>query len=64
MLALSSGLIRANSSIQHTPQSANTNAPASSIYSFPSLKHATVNPADVVPIPVVLTDLYDNAVAC
>ena len=57
MLARSSGLIRENSSMQQTPQSDNTRAPASKIYSLPSLKHATVRPAEVVPIPVVRTDL-------
>lgn len=57
ILARSSFLINENSSIQHTPQSARTRAPASKIYSAPSLKQATVNPAEVVPIPVVWTDL-------
>jgi hypothetical protein len=56
-LPLSSFLINENSSMQHTPQSANTKAPASKIHSLPSLKAATVNPAEVVPIPVVMTDL-------
>lgn len=60
MLALSSGFISENSSIQHTPQSANTKAPASRINSAPSLKQATVKPADVVPIPVVKTDRCDR----
>ena len=40
-----------------TPQSDSTKAPASRINSFPSLNAATVNPADVDPIPVVITDL-------
>jgi len=52
-LPLSSGLIKENSSIQHTPQSARTRAPASNIHSLPSLKAATVSPAAEVPIPVV-----------
>jgi hypothetical protein len=55
--ALSSGLITENSSIVQTPQSASTRAPASSMYSEPSLKADTVRPADVDPIPVVMTDL-------
>lgn len=59
MLALSSGLIIENSSIVHKPQSANTKAPASSMYSLPSLKQETVSPAEVVPIPEVMTDLVD-----
>ncbi len=57
MLDLSSGFIKENSSMQHTPQSARTKAPASRMNSAPSLKQATVSPADVVPIPVVRTDL-------
>jgi hypothetical protein len=52
-LPLSSGLIKENSSMQQTPQSARTRAPASKIHSFPSLKAATVRPAEEVPIPVV-----------
>ena len=56
---LSSGLINENSSIQQTPQSARTSAPASRIQSFPSLNAATVSPAEVVPIPEVLTDLIE-----
>lgn len=63
MLPRSSGFINENSSMQHTPQSARTKAPASRMNSEPSLKHETVRPADVVPIPVVKTDLYDNDVA-
>jgi hypothetical protein len=59
ILPRSSYLIKENSSIQHTPKSANTSAPASKIYSFPSLKRATVRPADVVPMPVVITDLIE-----
>ena len=62
-LALSSGLIQENSSIVHTPQSANTRAPASRMYSFPSLKAATVRPADVEPIPFVITARVDIRVA-
>jgi hypothetical protein len=57
ILERSSTLIRENSSMQQTPQSARTKAPASNINSFPSLKQDTVRPADVVPIPVVRTDL-------
>jgi hypothetical protein len=57
MLDLSSGFISENSSMQQTPQSAKTRAPASRIYSLPSLKQATVKPAVVVPMPVVSTDL-------
>lgn len=57
MLERSSTLIRENSSMQQTPQSARTRAPASRMNSFPSLKQETVSPADVVPIPVVSTDL-------
>ena len=52
-LPLSSGFISENSSMQHTPQSASTRAPASKIHSFPSLNAATVRPAADVPIPVV-----------
>ena len=48
-----------NSSMRQTPQSARTRAPASRIYSEPSLKQETVRPADVEPIPVVITDLCD-----
>jgi len=62
ILDLSSGFISENSSMQHTPQSARTKAPASRINSLPSLKHATVSPAEVVPIPVVKTDLKESAV--
>lgn len=43
--------------MQQTPQSANTSAPASKMNSAPSLKQETVSPAEVVPIPVVRTDL-------
>jgi len=60
ILDLSSPLIKENSSIQQTPQSAKTRAPASKINSDPSLKQATVKPADVVPIPVVRTDRWHN----
>ena len=60
ILALSSGFMRENSSIQQTPQSAKTRAPASRIYSDPSLKQDTVRPAEVVPIPVVSTDLEES----
>jgi hypothetical protein len=62
MLERSSGLISENSSMQHTPQSARTKAPASRMNSLPSLKQATVSPAEVVPIPVVNTDLWERAV--
>ena len=64
ILALSSGFINENSSIQQTPQSAKTRAPASKIYSEPSLKQDTVSPAEVVPIPVVSTDLEEREIAC
>ena len=63
MLARSSGLIIENSSIVHTPQSANTRAPASSMYSEPSLNAETVSPADVEPIPVVITERFESYVA-
>ena len=63
MLALSSGFIIENSSIVQRPQSASTSAPASRINSLPSLKQETVSPADVVPIPDVITDLVDIYVA-
>ena len=63
ILERSSTLMRENSSMQHTPQSARTKAPASNINSFPSLKQATVRPADVVPIPAVRTDLWERDVA-
>ena len=63
MLDLSSGLINENSSMQHTPQSARTNAPASKINSLPSRKQDTVSPAEVVPMPVVSTDLCEREVA-
>jgi hypothetical protein len=52
-LPLSSGFIKENSSMQQTPQSASTRAPASKIHSLPSLKAATVRPAADVPMPVV-----------
>ena len=57
-------LTKLNSSIQHTPISAKTSAPASIIHSPPtSLLNVTVNPAEVDPIPVVNTDRFDNLVA-
>ena len=56
MAALSAVLILENSSIQHTPSFANTNAPASSVQSFPSRTTLHVRPALVVPIPVVITE--------
>ena len=41
--------------MQQTPLSANTNAPASNVYVLDtSFTAAQVNPADVVPTPVVL----------
>ena len=46
-----------NSSIQQSPPSASTNAPASSCHSGPSLSAVTVRPALVEPTPVVKTDL-------
>lgn len=60
ILPLSSGLMIENSSIVTIPQSASTKAPASRTYSFPSLKQLTVSPAEVVPIPVVETDLFES----
>ena len=47
-----------NSSMQHTPRSARTRAPASSMYSCVELSRSAVHvrPALVVPIPVVSTD--------
>ena len=63
ILALSSAFITENSSIVQTPQSAKTSAPASKMYSEPSLNAETVRPADVEPIPVVMTDRFDNYVA-
>jgi hypothetical protein len=63
ILALSSGFISENSSIVQTPQSAKTKAPASKMYSEPSLNAETVSPADVDPIPVVITDLFESIVA-
>jgi len=59
-LARSSGFINENSSIVQTPQSAKTKAPASKIYSYPSLNAETVSPACVDPIPVVITDLFES----
>mmetsp|Transcript_59047 Transcript_59047/g.71080 ORF Transcript_59047/g.71080 Transcript_59047/m.71080 type:complete len:204 (+) Transcript_59047:833-1444(+) len=60
----SSARTQPNSSIQHTPRSANTRAPASKEKSFdPSLTAAAVRPADVVPTPVVRTDRGDRAAA-
>eukprot|EP00968_Pinguiococcus_pyrenoidosus_P016479 scaffold1596_cov302-Pinguiococcus_pyrenoidosus.AAC.48 len=44
-----------NSSMQHSPRSARTSAPASSCHSPPSLTAEHVNPALVVPTPVVMT---------
>ena len=45
-----------NSSMQHSPPSASTKAPASSCHSPESLTAATVSPALVEPIPVVRTE--------
>lgn len=53
--ARSRGLIALNSSMQQTPRSARTSAPASSVHSPPSLTAEHVSPADVVPQPVVTT---------
>jgi hypothetical protein len=44
-----------NSSMQHTPRSASTNAPASKVHSAPSFTAEQVKPAEVVPTPVVST---------
>lgn len=63
MLALSPCFNKENSSIVQTPQSAKTRAPASKIYSLPSLNAETVRPADVVPMPVVITDRLESWVA-
>lgn len=54
-----------NSSMQHTPLSAKTNAPASRANSLvrSSRTAAHVNPADVVPTPVVMTDRGHSAAA-
>jgi hypothetical protein len=41
--------------MQHTPLSANTNAPASNAHSPLSFAAVTVSPALVLPIPVVNT---------
>lgn len=58
MVVLSCSLIEPNSSIQHTPPSANTSAPASNVQVPPlSFIAVTVRPAPVVPTPVVSTDL-------
>ena len=59
ILPLSSFFIYENSSMQHSPQSDKTKAPASKINSLPSLKAETVKPALVVPIPVVITERFD-----
>ena len=45
-----------NSSIQHSPPSAKTKAPASNCHSPESLTAATVSPALVEPMPVVRTE--------
>ena len=63
ILALSSAFIIENSSIVHTPQSARTRAPASRMKFYPSLKQETVRPADVEPMPVVLTARVESYVA-
>ena len=55
---LSASLIPLNSSIQHTPPSARTKAPASRCHCPPSRLAATVRPALVEPIPVVRTDRW------
>lgn len=56
LLARSFSRILLNSSIQHSPPSASTNAPASSCHSPESRTAVTVRPALVDPIPVVRTD--------
>mmetsp|Transcript_4688 Transcript_4688/g.14140 ORF Transcript_4688/g.14140 Transcript_4688/m.14140 type:complete len:246 (+) Transcript_4688:569-1306(+) len=58
--ALSPALIAPNSSMQHTPLSAKTNAPASRVHSPLSLTALHVRPADVVPQPVVRIDRGAN----
>ena len=53
--ALSASLMDENSSMQHTPRSASTKAPASSVHSLPSRTAAAVRPAEEVPTPEVKT---------
>mmetsp|Transcript_12709 Transcript_12709/g.32172 ORF Transcript_12709/g.32172 Transcript_12709/m.32172 type:complete len:217 (-) Transcript_12709:220-870(-) len=59
----SASRIPSNSSMQHSPPSASTSAPASSTHSPEvwSLAAATVSPAEVVPMPVVRTPRGDKA---
>jgi len=47
--------IQLNSSMQHTPPSASTSAPASSTHSPLSFTAVTVSPALLLPLPVVIT---------
>mmetsp|Transcript_1662 Transcript_1662/g.6607 ORF Transcript_1662/g.6607 Transcript_1662/m.6607 type:complete len:206 (+) Transcript_1662:406-1023(+) len=54
IVARSASRIESNSSMQHTPPSARTNAPASSAHSPDSFVAATVRPAALEPIPVVI----------
>lgn len=60
VLSLSS--ILSNSSIQHTPISANTNAPPSNYNSLVtgSLVTEAVRPTPLLPLPVVYTALGDR----
>mmetsp|Transcript_12685 Transcript_12685/g.38358 ORF Transcript_12685/g.38358 Transcript_12685/m.38358 type:complete len:242 (+) Transcript_12685:600-1325(+) len=56
--------IESNSSIAHTPPSASTSAPASSIHSPPGSRIAVqVSPADVAPMPVVRTERGERRAA-
>jgi len=63
IMARSSVLMLANSSIQHTPSFESTKAPASNEKSVPSRTHVQVRPAPVVPIPVVKTLLATTEAA-
>jgi hypothetical protein len=66
ILVLSYSFILSNSSIQHTPISANTRAPASSDTSFVtgSFKTEAVRPTPDDPFPVVYTPLGDKNAIC
>ena len=63
MEARSVFFIKFNSSMQQTPLSANTRAPASTMHSPFSRKCEIVSPAELVPIPFVKTDLCDKEAA-
>ena len=63
MVARSLSRMVENSSMQHTPLSAKTKAPASNIHSPPSRMAVQVKPALVEPMPVVVTLLGLNFAA-